>query len=264
MSYQSDNIILLLEPFGLNQDESKIYLNLLEKNVSSALKISRDLHLARTKVYRLLDKLIIKQLVIQQCSDSGFKFRAANPSRLNFLLSQKESEITSLKKSLPDTLSILKNHIGIDNPSSRVLFYQGQEGLSQVNWNILNTKDEFLSYEINSANAYLPTHEAEKLRQELINKNISSRTLMNQKNLKTFSQVKKIKLFQQIHFINPKILTIQSDIFIYNDIFTICHYLDNKDIFCLEIQNHSLVDMQKQIFENLWSQSKPIKITNQK
>lgn len=256
MSEQTDNLNFLLKPFGLTSEESNIYLNLLENSTSSALKISRQINMARTKVYRILDKLIGKQLVVQEYNQNGFKFKANHPSKLNQLITQKEIEISSLKQSLPQTIDLLEKHINLNHPQSQVLYYQGQDGLSQVNWNLLNAKKEFLSYEVDTADAYLPHSEAEKLRQALIDKKITSRTLMNKKISSNFSQISKLDIFQEIRFILPKILTIKSDIFIYNDIFTICHYLDNKDVFCLEIKNQFLVDMQKQIFENLWSQAK--------
>jgi sugar-specific transcriptional regulator TrmB len=258
MSEQTDNLIFFLKPYGLTSEESTIYLNLLESGTLSALKISRQTNMARTKVYRILDKLIEKQLVVQEYNQNGFKFKANHPSKLNQLITQKEIEISALKESLPQTIDFLEKHINLNHPQSQILYYQGLDGLSQVNWNLLNAKKEFLSYEVDTADIYLPHLEAEKLRQALIDKNITSKTLMNIKELKSFSQIKNRELFQQIHFIPPKILTIKSDIFIYNDIFTICHYLDNHDIFCLEIKNQFLTDMQKQIFENLWSQSQPI------
>lgn len=258
MSEQTDNLNFLLKPYGLTSEESSIYLNLLENNTSSALTISRNINMSRTKVYRILDKLIEKQLVVQQYNQNGFKFKANHPSKLNQLITQKEIEISSLKESLSQTIHLLENHINLTHPQSQVLYYQGQDGLSQVNWNLLNAKKEFLSYEVDTADAYLPHSEAEKLRQELIKKNISSKTLMNKKNLKPFSEVSNRKKFQQIRFISPKNIKIKSDIFIYNDIFAICNYLDNHDIFCLEIKNQFLTDMQKQSFEILWKQSKSI------
>jgi sugar-specific transcriptional regulator TrmB len=258
MSEQTDNLVFLLEPYGLTSEESLIYLSLLENNTSSALTISRNISISRTKVYRILDKLIEKQLVVQEYNQNGFKFKANHPSKLDQLITQREIEISTLKESLSQTIHLLEKHINLNHPQSQILYYQGQEGLSQVNWNLLNTEREFLSYEVDTADAYLPHSEAEKLRQALIDKNITSRTLMNKKISDNFSQIPKINLFQQIHLISIKMLTIKSDIFLYNDIFTVCHYLDNQDIFCLEIKNQFLVDMQKQIFENLWSQSQPI------
>lgn len=255
MSEQTDNLIFLLKPFGLNSEESYIYLSLLENNTSSALKISRQISMARTKVYRILDRLIEKQLVVQEYNQNGFKFKANHPSKLKQLITQKEIEISSLKESLPQTINLLEKHLNLNHPQSQILYYQGQEGLSQVNWNLLNAKEEFISYEIDTADAYLSHQEAEKLRQELINKKIFSRSLMNIKKLPSFSQIEELNKFQQIRYISPEILTIKSDIFIYNDILTICHYLDNKDVFCLEMKNKFVVDMQKQIFEYLWKQN---------
>ena len=258
MSDQTDKLIFLLKPFGLTEEESIIYLNLLENNTSSALTISRQTNISRTKVYRILDKLIQKQLVVQEYNQNGFKFKANPPSQLEYLINQKEIELSSLKQALPQTINLLENCLNQNHPQSQILYYRGTEGLSQVNWNLLNATKEFLSYEVNTADVYLPHAEAEKLRQALIDKNITSKTLMNQKNLPHFSEIKNRELFQQIRYISPEILTIKSDIFIYNDTLTICHYLDNHDVFCLEIKNQFLADMQKQIFENLWQQGESI------
>lgn len=258
MSDQTDKLIFLLKPFGLIEEDSKIYLNLLENNTSSALSISRNLHIGRTKVYRILDKLIDKQLVTQQFDGTGFKFKANHPSQLEFILTKKEIELSAIRKSLPETLNILESHTNIDHPESQILYYRGQEGLSQVNWNLLRANDKFLSYEVENANAYLPFAEAEKLRKELINKKIIVRTLINKAKIDKFTQITQdVDKLWQARFVPPKILTIRADIFIYNDIFAICHYLENNDIFCLEIKNEYLVKMQKEIFENLWSQSTP-------
>ncbi|MEI8067953.1 MAG: helix-turn-helix domain-containing protein [Candidatus Shapirobacteria bacterium] len=261
MSDQTDKLIILLKPFGLTDEESKIYLNLLENNTLGALSISRNLHIGRTKVYRILDKLIEKQLVTQQLDDAGFKFKANHPSQLDLILNKKEIELSNLKKTLPKTLDILKDFIGTNKPESKVLFYRGKEGLSQVNWNLLKTKGEFLSYEVSTADAYMPHNEAEKLRQQLFDKKIYSRSLSNLEKLGTFSSIKEIEKFQKINYISPKIITIKADIFIYNDIYTICHFLEDGDIFCLEMQNATFANLQRQIFENLWSQSTPISKT---
>lgn len=255
MSDQTDNILFLLKPFGLNNEEAKIYLNLLQNNELSALSISRNLHIGRTKVYRILDRLIEKQLVVQQYDEIGFKFKANDPSQLEFLLTKKKSELIALRNTLPETLNILKSHIGINKPGSKVLFYRGKDGLSQVNWNLLNTKGEFLSYEVETAEAYMPHHEAEKLRQGLVDKKIFSRTLTNKKTLHISTQIPHLAKQYQIRVISPEIINIQTDIFIYNNIYTICHYLEDGDIFCIEIENANFTKMQKEIFENLWSQS---------
>jgi len=83
--------------------------------------------------------------------------------------------------------------------------------------------------------------------------------LTNKNTILSLTQVdESILKWWQIRHIQSNIIHIKTDIFIYNDIFAICHYLDNHDIFCIEIKNQYIVDMQKEIFENLWSQSTPI------
>jgi len=130
MFTQTDSLSALLLPFGLNDEEASIYLYLLEKRVLTALNISRNLHIGRTKVYRILDKLINKQLVVQRVDSAGFKFVANDPEQLNLLLSKQEGELAGLKKSLPKILNTLKNKIGLSQPGSQIIYYRGKNGLS--------------------------------------------------------------------------------------------------------------------------------------
>jgi len=253
MSDQTDNLIALLTPFSLSEAESIIYLELLEKNKSTALSLSRNLHIGRTKVYRILDKLIEKELVIQQLDSSGFKFTASDPKQLSLLLTKKESELVTLQKNLPHLVDLLQSKINSEKSGSKILYYRGQEGLSQVNWNLLRAQKEFLSYEVSTANAYLPQNEAEKLRQALVDKKIFIKTLTN----KTFQEpytdiVELVKNWWQLKHISSKTLEIRADIFIYNNVYAVCNYLDSGDIFCFEIYNDNLAQMQKDIFAKLW------------
>ena len=261
MFTQTDNLIDWLEPYGIGSEEARIYLYLLGKRVATALNISRNLHIGRTKVYRLLDRLIEKSLVVQQCDSSGFKFVASDPAKIETLLFQKENEIATLKKSLPDVLDNLKNKVGLGIPGSQILYYRGKSGLAQVNWNVTHAKGEFNSYEITTANAYLPYREAEKLRRHLTERKIMTKTLSNKKNFEPFTEVAEmVRKYWQIRYIPASVVSIEADIFIYNDVYAVCHYLKDGDIFCFEMYNEYLAKMQKQLFENLWKQAKKLKI----
>jgi len=265
MSEQTDNLLSLLEPFGLTREESKIYLDLLEKKVSTALSLSRSSHIGRTKVYRILDKLIEKKLVVQQLDSGGFKFMANDPKQLSLLLVKKESELVSLQKTLPQVVEMLQSKVDSGKSGSKILYYRGHEGLSQVNWNLLRAQKELLSYEVSTANAYLPQVEAEKLRQSLVDKKIITRTLTNNTHQQPFTEiVELVKNWWELRHISPKILQIQADIFIYNDIYAVCNYLDSGDVFCFEIYNQNMAQMQKEIFRNLWQGAKLMKSTDDK
>ncbi|MBI2465461.1 hypothetical protein HYV64_04950 [Candidatus Shapirobacteria bacterium] len=256
MSEQTDNMVSRLMTYGLDQDEARVYLELLEKRVSTALSLSRLLGIGRTKVYRILDRLIDKRLVTQKLDSGGFKFVAGDPSQLKTLLMVRESELMSLSQQLPETIDLLSQKLGIDMPGSRILYYRGVEGLSRVNWNVLRARGELLSYEVATADAYMPQKEAEKLREGIVENRILVRTLTNKQRIEPFTKVKAmVKNWWNIRWVGEKKLSIKTDVFIYNDIYAVCHYLEKGDVFCFEMQNQPLADMNRQIFENLWLQA---------
>jgi len=258
MSEQTDNLTTLLEPFGLTAEEAQVYLVLMEYGKLSALDISRKLHMGRTKVYRILDKLIGYELAINEYDEVGFKFVASPPEKLTLLIARQEGEVAALKQSLPEIQDKLTQLAGGGEPGSKVLYYRGMRGLSQVNWNLLETKGELLSYEVETADLYMPHEEAERLRLALVDQKIFIRSISNMTELKPFTAIKELMDYTQMRSIDPSVLTIKADVFIYNDVYALCHYLQDGDVFCVEMHNQELATMQKQLFENLWQQARPL------
>ena len=87
---------------------------------------------------------------------------------------------------------MLEAKVDSGKSGSKILYYRGQEGLSQVNWNLLRAKGEYLSYEIATADTYLPQVEAEKLRQAIVEKKIMVRTMTNKTRQEPFTEVLEI------------------------------------------------------------------------
>ncbi len=262
MSEQTDKLITLLEPYGLSSEESRIYLDLLENGTLSALQISRNVHIGRTKVYRLLDILIAKELVVQKFNDAGLTFVADPPAHLEFLLTKREGELATLRANLPTVIEGLERQTATGMKASQVLYYRGQRGLSQVNWHILRAKKEFLSYEVDNAEAYLSKREAEDLRARIVQGKIGIRTIMNIHHMPSFTDVVGLTDLWQLRYVDPKILSIKADIFIYNNVYAVVNYLAKGDVFCVEIYNEQLAGMQKAMFEDLWGRAKPFHIVN--
>lgn len=260
MSEQTDNLISILEPYGLTAEESAIYLELLENSSLTALQLSRNLHIGRTKVYRLLDKLISKQLIVQKLKDTGLTFLASPPSTLELLLTKKEGELASLRSNLPKIVTSLESQTQTGIQGSQTLYYRGLSGLSQVNWNLCRAKGEFLSYEVDNAEAYLPKQEAEDLRAKLVDKKIRIRSLTNLTKFDSFTNIEGLSDLWTVKHVGKGVLDIKADIFIYNNVYAVVNYLSKKDIFCVEIYNQNLADMQRQLFESLWLDAKKFKV----
>jgi predicted DNA-binding transcriptional regulator len=255
MSDRTDTLTSLLKPFGLSEEEARIYLVLLERGVMGALEISRKLRMGRTKVYRLLDKLLSKGLVLNQFNETGFSFRAEPPEKLGLLVNLKQAEVEGLARSLPQVQTALLNRMGSGEEGSRVLYYRGRKGLAQVNFNMTKAKDELLSFELSTASAFMKHEEAEVLRQDLVANKIVTKTITNATHLAAFTGVSElVRDWWEIRHIPKERFDIAAEVFVYNDVYCVYRYTDN-DVFAVEIYNQDLANMQRQVFAWVWAEA---------
>ncbi len=115
----------VLEKFGLEKKEAKVYVALLKIGLSSATTISRETKIERTQVYRVIEKLIDKGRASFIVENNVRKFHAVEPERLLIELKEKERE---LKAYLPK----LK---GICNEKKRepnIELYRGEGGIRSL------------------------------------------------------------------------------------------------------------------------------------
>ncbi len=105
--------------------------------------------------------------------------------------------------------------------------------------------------------------EAEKLRQRFVNNKIKIRTLTNANIVEPYTKVTElVEKYWDIRHLDPKDKPFQFEILIYNDVYCMYKYTGN-DIFCVEIHSQELADMQRQLFEYLWSGAKKFKILDE-
>jgi hypothetical protein len=82
----------------------------------------------------------------------------------------------------------------------------------------------------------------------LVDRNITTHQLTNHAEFDEFTEVEKmITDLWDVRYIDPKILKIQFEMVIYNDICAL-YSVKGRDMFGVEIHNPNLVAMQKQIF----------------
>ena len=262
MSKQTDSFSKHLKKLGISEEESSIYLYLAENPQSTALRISKELRIGRTKVYRILDTLYKKGLTDQQVGYRGFVFATQPFENLDKLVLEKEMELNELKSSIPTLkkeLDLLNNRYS-RSKDHKVIYYEGAEGIKQVTWNSTKTK-ELVLYGIGSMNSLPGVGRAfaEKVRQEMLNKKAHTRELTNQKTNKGFSKLSEyVKDYFEQRCIDPKILKIEVETLIYNDVVALYH-VDEKDPFCVEIHNPKLAQQQKQLFNYVWETVRKMK-----
>lgn len=264
MSGIADNLINNLNAFGLSAEESELYILLIKKGSLSALNISRELKIARTKVYRLLEKLKEKGFVVEEIQNYGSKFKAESYEKFNNIIKDKEEELKHIKNHSAELFNTLASLQSVDNQNSKILYYKGVEGLKQVTWNSLKAKDILRIYEIKDMSGFLSFDFAEKVRQELVDRNIMTHQLTNLPKLAEYTEnAEHVTKFWTPRYINPEFLSIDFEIVIYNDVYCMYNYKDD-DIFIVEIYNSTLARMQEKIFDFVWSQATPMKILDKK
>lgn len=258
MSDQTDILTRQLIPFGLASEEAEIYLYLLAKGHQSALQISRDMKMARTRVYRILDKLEHRGLVTQKFDTLGLKFTAAPYKQLELLLAERQSEVDGMRHALPAIFSHLETLSRSQSGGSQVYYHHGVDGLKHVTWNSLAATTLRIYEVAESMTAFLPQEFSEKVREEFGRRKTKIYQLTNLSHIPAHTQMIEEVRNWTVRHVPKKELTIASEVLIYNDMTAMYHF-QNKDIFCVEIRNADLARMQTQLFDFIWNHATPMK-----
>ena len=250
-----------LSLLGLTDNQAEIYLLLLKQGLTSLLELSRRTVINRTTIYRVVEDLKKLNLVEEILDNRGIKVKAVTPEKLSLLLAAKEVELNHLKSNISSLVSDLSAIKDQPVPSTQVVYFRGQNGLKQLLWNILKAKREHVGYGYADWNQSVGREFAEKLRQEMVRRKVSSREIQNGDAFEPMSNWTSIKDYAQVYqcrFLDKKIVEIKHDTYIYNDVFAFYHFTGDE-LFGLEIRNPEIAKTQKQIFEVLWKLAKPLK-----
>ncbi len=262
MSEQADTLLPLIKPFGLSTDESKVYLYVLAHGFSSALVLSRQLSIARTKVYRLIDKLKTKGLIEQKLDDRGMRFGAADPAIFQEMTQAQEKISQAMRQHVPELTQHLRALAHSRSLDSKVLYYEGIEGLKQVSYNITKAKEVLRVFEVSRMSHFLPPEFAEDIRRKLVEQKITTLDLTNHPKLPGYTDVAQmIAQYSRYRYIDPEKLAIEFEVLIYNDVYATYTY-QNDTIFAVEIYDPALAAMQKQLFDFVWQHAQPMRFTD--
>jgi sugar-specific transcriptional regulator TrmB len=110
---------------GLTENESKVYLALIDLGPSMAGQISRKTGMHRRTVYDTTEMLIKKGLVGYILKNNRRLFQASNPQRILDILKEKENLISPV-------ISELSLRYGKTKEKEETNFYKGKEGLKTV------------------------------------------------------------------------------------------------------------------------------------
>lgn len=126
-----------LKNSGLTENESKVYLALLELGPSNAGLITRKSGMHRRVVYDIIDRLIKKGLIGYIIKNNVRIFQASDPERIMEILKEKEENLLEI---MPQ----MKSFYIKTREKEETNFYKGKRGLKTIFEDQLNTRKEVL------------------------------------------------------------------------------------------------------------------------
>lgn len=250
-----------LHDLGLTEDQSNIYLTLLEHGTQPAGRISLRSSLKRGLVYKVLEQLEELRL-IEKIENPGkvTRFSPLHPSHLYDLIEQKEKQTETAKQTLETLTPELTSSFNRLSGKPNIQFYEGTKGMEEVLDDSLYAKDEILTYvDLEAIQKFIP-----KVNEDYVEKrkkfNISKRgivvdTPFNRKVLQNYAKgVTQAKLIG-----GHKIPPFQTIMQIYDKKISYLT-LTNDYMIGVIIKDKHIFDMHKFLFNHLWDQTPETKI----
>jgi len=240
--------IELLKKLNFSDKQAKIYLELLKLGPSSVRILAKNTGINRGTVYECLKDLLNMGLVSYYKKTTKQYFVAEDPEKLQDLVERQTEELGDVSKKLDSFIPELKSlyDSGGQQPISR--YYEEKE--------INKILEEVLEVSEHSEEKEYYIYSAEGIRNEIY------------KNFETFSDVRiskgiKVKVISLGEggrlrgFDERKFLKIENQkptyILIYQGRTAYISYNAKKELVGVVIENDGIFEIQKQIFDSLWS-----------
>lgn len=229
---EDKKVVDYLRQLGLPTDEISAYLYLLANGQQTVLSLSRGLHTGRTKLYPVLDSLALKQLVTVHERHYGTSYQAADPTVLEFLVTEQETVAQTLRSSLPSALHNL-NALQMASPdTARITTYSTIDDIKQLYWNISNAAAEYRIIELPEVKKAIGKHLTDKINGLT---QLTPYVISNQKAAE--------------RYLDPKMFKIDTQVMIYNEVVV----LVDRTLHATEIHDKQLARHYTQLFDLLYS-----------
>ncbi len=243
---KNDKILGSLTQFGLDEAEAKLYLASLSLGPTTVLKLSKLADIKRTTVYEILSSLESKGLMKKEIR--GFKtlYAPEHPEKL-------ESTLEAKRATLLRTLPELEGLFNLKGGESSLKYYEGLRGIKNVYDDLLkDLKPHDYYFAISNIaewqsldeDFFLKEHVEKRIPMRLETKLLFVDSAIAQERKKTernFSE--EVKLL-------PKETDMHVDLVVTP--YKLVMFQLKLPLMAIVIENHSMVEMHKSLFELLW------------
>lgn len=131
------NYVDQLIDVGLTPGEAKVYLAMIHIGPSRVGKIVEISGVSQSKIYNVLDRLILKGLASYNLQDNIKYFQSLEPSRLHEYIHRKEDEVRRQKEALTQIISDLSKNVNAAKRSTSEIFI-GERSLRSAYMTLLS------------------------------------------------------------------------------------------------------------------------------
>ncbi|MEI8060990.1 MAG: helix-turn-helix domain-containing protein [Candidatus Berkelbacteria bacterium] len=234
----------ILKSIGLNDNESKVYLAVLELGASTVLPISKKSGIKRTYCYDILESLLKKGFVSHFSKNGRRRYLAADPKQIEALL---ENKLNRFSEALPQLRSIYNS--SPEKPTIR--FFEGKE-IKNIYEMLPSAKyiDSIASPEY--IYQYLGNY-FDEIVKLIAKKKVAVREIVPEKN-KDAGYIKNFqKPDEELRFL-PKEVQLSTDIIIFDDKVALISFA--KKVHAVLIESSSIVETQRYMFDLIWQMAK--------
>jgi sugar-specific transcriptional regulator TrmB len=248
---------------GLEPEIADIYLALHSHGPQTISELSRNARVERTRIYRLINKLLSSNLIEVETHYKRGIIKAAPIANLHILINEKEQEL----KSLQDELGLIEHVLArnsLSSPTTRVQFYHGPEGIRQMIWNELSAKSAIVGYVYRIVDEPTGRKFMERWSEEFTSRHLHMRLVGGDDFAESWKDAdqrfgpgysQRIKGIEY-HSISSSDFMITHSCEVYDNVVMYCNW-KGGEIFGIEIYNGDIADAQRRFFELIWSRSQP-------
>ena len=234
---------------GLTENEAAVYLASLSIGPSTILNISKTANIKRTTVYSVVESLKQKGLMNMELRGWKQLYVAENPDKLKSILNQRQEK---LKENMPEFMALYNFKGG----ESFIKYYEGMEAIKSVYERLIKEVRTGEDYYITSNLKDIFTLDKEffidfSKRRSKLNINIK---LLLENNEEGKEYKKYDKIFNQTSKLFTENIKLKTNLVVIPSMMVV-HQLA-PPVMAIVIENQSIIQMQKQFFEIIWSSIK--------
>lgn len=253
-----------LDKLGFSAEAISLYTALTQNGPLTLLEASRKANLERTKLYRLIDELKDQGLVEEIPAYKRRTIKAASLSTLEMMVREQEVKSKSLAGTLPAFSQAIQSLVH-SVPANNVIYYHGREGIKQMTWHLLRCKGLYRTYSNKFWEEMTGLPFVLKLNEGMVNQKFKVHDLFSDQYFAYKEKWMKAHggrpegdwSWWRARFISEKILLIDQNIDIYNDVVAYYHW-QGEETFGVEIYNERVAAFHKQMHDIVWKMAKTV------